>query len=92
MKLKLKSIAAENILAKRVVFLNAPYLEPVSQSEEHMVLKTTANHSFKPGDVLYGLPFHICPTCALYERASIIRNRRIVGEWKIAARDRLIEH
>jgi len=33
-----KSVAAENELSKRVFFLNAPDLRPVSQSEEHLVL------------------------------------------------------
>src|SRR5690606_10806435 len=57
-----KSIAAENPLENRVHFLNREDLHPVSQSEEHLVLKTSENHHFKIGDVLYGIPFHICPT------------------------------
>src|SRR5690606_3636362 len=35
-----KSIASENPLGNRVRFLNANNLQPVSQSEEHLVLKT----------------------------------------------------
>ncbi|HEX8357941.1 MAG TPA: D-TA family PLP-dependent enzyme, partial [Segetibacter sp.] len=45
---------------------------------------------YKTGDVLYGLPFHICPTVALYERAVVIENGKAVAEWKIIARDRKI--
>jgi D-serine deaminase-like pyridoxal phosphate-dependent protein len=85
-----KSISAENELSKRVHFLNAPELKFISQSEEHLVVETVAGHSFKLGDVLYGLPFHICPTCALYERAQIVENNEASGEWKIIARDRKI--
>lgn len=85
-----KSVAAENELTKRVVFLNAPELKPVSQSEEHLVLEAGANHHYKVGDVLYGMPQHICPTVALYERAITIENGSINGEWRIAARDRTI--
>lgn len=85
-----KSVAAENELTKRVVFLNAPELKPVSQSEEHLVLEAGAGHHFKVGDVLYGMPQHICPTVALYERAITIQNGSISGEWRIAARDRTI--
>jgi D-serine deaminase-like pyridoxal phosphate-dependent protein len=85
-----KSIAAENELQKRVYFLNAPGLKPISQSEEHLVVEAGTDHSFKPGDVLYGIPFHICPTVALYERACIIENNKAVGEWRIIARDRKI--
>lgn len=83
-----KSIAAENPLADRVRFLNADHLEPVSQSEEHLVLKTREDHHFKLGDVLYGVPFHICPTVALYERVTVIRNHQLSGEWSIRARDK----
>jgi len=85
-----KSIAAENEIGRRVYFLNAPHLQPIGQSEEHLVLEAGAGHSYKTGDVLYGLPIHICPTVALYERAISIENNRISGEWKTIARDRKI--
>lgn len=85
-----KSIASENDLNRRVYFLNAPYLKMVSQSEEHLVLEADKNHSWKIGDIFYGLPIHICPTCALYNSASIIENGKIVGSWKIIARDKKI--
>jgi hypothetical protein len=37
-----------------------------------------------------GLPYHTCPTCALYERAVTVTNHRADGEWTMAARDRRI--
>lgn len=83
-----KSVASENVLEKRVHFLNAPELKPISQSEEHLVLQSDNAHPFKVGDVLYGVPYHICPTCALYERSAVIENNRLAGEWHILARDR----
>lgn len=83
-----KAVAAENILAKRVAFLNAPDVVPVSQSEEHLMLEVAPNHSWRIGDVLFGLPQHICPTCNLYERAYVVNDGRINGEWQITARDR----
>lgn len=85
-----KSVAAENVLDKRVTFLNAPELKPVSQSEEHLVLDAGEGHNYKVGDILYGLPHHICPTVALYERAITIENNKISGEWLTIARDRKI--
>jgi len=85
-----KSIAAENVLDNRVYFLNAPELKFIGQSEEHLVAEVPKGHSYKIGDVLYGLPYHICPTVALYERASVIENNKVTGEWKIIARDRKI--
>jgi D-threonine aldolase len=85
-----KSIAAENELNRRVWFINAPELKFISQSEEHLVVDATADHTYKIGDVLYGMPIHICPTCALYERALTVENNIAAGEWKIIARDRKI--
>lgn len=85
-----KSIAAENPLNHRVHFLNASDLTFVGQSEEHLVVTAGKNHSWKIGDILYGLPIHICPTCALYGRALIVENGNAGGSWKIIAREREI--
>ncbi|HYJ38702.1 MAG TPA: D-TA family PLP-dependent enzyme [Chitinophagaceae bacterium] len=85
-----KSISAENELSRRVYFLNAPQLKTVSQSEEHLVVEAGVGHSFNVGDVLYGMPNHICPTVALYERAYTVVKNKVKGEWKTIARDRKI--
>jgi D-threonine aldolase len=85
-----KSIAPENELSRRVYFLNAPQLKTVSQSEEHLVVEAGVGHSFKVGDVIYGMPIHICPTVALYERAYTVVKNKVKGEWKTIARDRKI--
>jgi D-serine deaminase-like pyridoxal phosphate-dependent protein len=85
-----KSVSAENELDKRVFFLNAPELNFISQSEEHLVADAGKDHSFKIGDILYGLPYHICPCVALYERAITIEDNVVIGEWKTTARDRRI--
>ena len=85
-----KSIAAEKELDKRVFFLNAPELVFTGQSEEHLVAEAGIGHQYKVGDVLYGLPYHICPTVALYERAITIEDGNATGEWKNIARDRKI--
>lgn len=84
-----KSVAAENPLP-RVYFLNASDAAPVSQSEEHMVLKVPGSSQYKIGDVFYGVPFHICPTVALYEKAIVIENHKAIASWKVIARDRTI--
>lgn len=85
-----KSVASENTLNKRIFFLNAPNLNVISQSEEHLVADAGEKHNYKVGDVLYALPYHICPTVALYERAITIENNNITGEWLNVARDRKI--
>src|SRR5690606_9303810 len=45
-----KSIGSENPIAKRVYFLNAPDLQPVGHSEEHLVLRAAKNHHYRVGD------------------------------------------
>lgn len=85
-----KSVAAENDIARRVFFPSHPTLKALSQSEEHLVLEAPAGHGLQPGDVLYGIPFHICPTVALYEKVYTVENNLCTGSWKNEARDRAI--
>ncbi len=87
-----KSIAAENSLQHRVFFLNAPELVFISQSEEHLVVDAGPGHTWKIGDILFGLPIHICPTCALYDTANIIEDGNVTGSWNIIARNRKINY
>jgi D-serine deaminase-like pyridoxal phosphate-dependent protein len=70
--------------------MNAPELKFTGQSEEHLVAEAGSNHSYKIGDVLYGMPIHICPTVALYERAYTVNDGKVGGEWRTVARDRKI--
>jgi D-serine deaminase-like pyridoxal phosphate-dependent protein len=85
-----KSVSAENEIGKRIYFLNAPELQMTGQSEEHLVCEAPLGHHYKVGDVLYGLPYHICPTVALYERAITVDESKINGAWRNIARDRKI--
>ncbi len=85
-----KSVASENEITRRVFFLNENYLKPVSHSEEHLVLKNEGDVEYKVGDILFGIPFHVCPTVALYERMTSIDRGKVSGEWKNIARDRII--
>jgi D-serine deaminase-like pyridoxal phosphate-dependent protein len=85
-----KSVAAENDISRRVFFPQAPHFKFVSQSEEHLVVEAGDNHDYRAGDVLYGLPYHICPTVALYEKVYTVDEGRVSGEWRTIARDRKI--
>jgi D-serine deaminase-like pyridoxal phosphate-dependent protein len=85
-----KSIASENPLPYRVLFLNAPELEAVGHSEEHLVVKTNQWERYKVGDALYGVPFHICPTVALHDFGWAVENGKASEQWSIAARKRKI--
>jgi D-serine deaminase-like pyridoxal phosphate-dependent protein len=85
-----KAVAAEKDLKNRVFFLNSPQLEVQSQSEEHLVLKAENPGHYKVGDMLYGLPYHICPTVALYEKALCSGADQSLKYWDIISRKRKI--
>ena len=85
-----KSIASENALAQRVYFLNGTDLEPTGHSEEHMTFKTKVGNTYAVGDVLYGIPYHVCPTIALYDESNIIRNNNATEQWVNLSRNRKI--
>ena len=84
-----KSIAAEQPFP-RVHFLNLPDAIQIAQSEEHLVLEVENNQDLNIGDVLYGIPLHICPTVALYEKAYVVENGKVKDKWEIVARVRKI--
>ena len=87
-----KAVAAENDISKRIVFPDYPHLKAISQSEEHLVLEAGTDHTFRVGDVLIGIPYHICPTVALHEYLHEIRDGKLTGKWEIAARKRRINY
>ena len=84
-----KSIAAENPFP-RVHFLNLPGAEPIGQSEEHLMLRVPDTSLFTVGDILYGVPVHICPTVALYDTAKVVQDKNITTQWRVVARNRSI--
>lgn len=84
-----KSVAAENP-QPRVFFLNVPAATPVSQNEEHLVVRVEDTSLYPVGTVFYGVPYHICPTMALYEKAYVASDNTCMANWRIIARDRSI--
>ena len=85
-----KSIASENPLDRRVIFPDSPDLVPVGQSEEHLVMRTEHAERYSVGQLLYGLPYHVCPTVALYDTAWAVRGGNAVNDWHNPARNRSI--
>ncbi len=85
-----KAVSAENPVNFRVRFPENPDLNLKSQSEEHGVLETDRWESYKVGDVLLGIPYHVCPTVNLYDQAYVFNKGEYAGIWDIAARKRKI--
>ncbi len=84
-----KAVAAENP-HPRVQFLDLPDASATNHSEEHLVIETLRANEFRVGDVLYGVPRHICPTVALHSEAVVVKNGRATGRWKVVARERAL--
>lgn len=84
-----KAIASENP-HPRVHFPELAEAVAVGHSEEHLVLETARAGEFAVGDVLYGIPRHICPTVALHAKVTVVRNGRAEEPWRVVARDRMI--
>jgi D-threonine aldolase len=70
--------------------LGAPILDAtfIGHSEEHLVFESAAAPSMHVGDVLYGIPWHVCPTVALYSEAVVVADRHAADSWRITARER----
>lgn len=79
-----KAVSAENPITRRVFFHGLGEYEVMSQSEEHLVVKTPQADQLQVGDVLYGTPWHVCPTVALYNEALVINNGVHAATWPIA--------
>ena len=82
-----KAIASESP-HPRVQLLELPNAKFLTHSEEHLVVETARANDFAVGDALYGIPWHICPTCALHSEAVVVKDGRDAGRWKIVARER----
>lgn len=87
-----KSVAAENPIEKRIFFLNLKNYAVKSQSEEHLVVKVEDWENLHVGDELYGVPYHICPTVALYDEAVIVEDGNVVDKWNVVARKKKIKY
>ncbi|MDT4872172.1 putative serine dehydratase domain protein [compost metagenome] len=85
-----KAVSAENPIDFRIRFPEHPDLKLKSQSEEHGVLETDRWESYQVGDVLLGIPYHVCPTVNLYDQAYVFDQGEYAGTWDIAARKRKI--
>lgn len=86
-----KAVAADPV-GPRVFLPELPDARFVTHSEEHLVVETPLADRYRPGHALLAFPSHICPTCALHRRAYVVEDGRLVDEWEVAARDRVLTY
>lgn len=87
-----KAMASENPLHQRIELLNMPGAMPYSQSEEHLVVKVPDTSLYNVGQLVYGIPWHVCPTVALYDNVMIVENGKVATSWDVVARKRKINY
>ena len=85
-----KSIASDPPKGQRVLFPDLPDAEQVLHNEEHLVLQTPLAGNYRPGDELFGIPKHICPTSALHKQVYVVEGGEVVGMWDVTSRDRFL--
>ncbi len=85
-----KAVAADPPKGQRVHFNELPDAAQVIHNEEHLVLETPDAERFQPGDVLLGIPTHICPTSALHQDVAVVEDGKVIGRWDVTARNRRI--
>lgn len=79
-----KSVAAENPIDNRVRFIDHPGWELKSQSEEHGIVEVGDHSSYRIGEIVRMIPYHICPTVNLHSHLQAIDG----GLWEVKARNR----
>lgn len=85
-----KSFSGDPPLEKRAVFPELGDAKIVAQNEEHLVVETARAMELPPGTVVWLVPWHVCPTVALHRQAVVVREGRIVDEWSVSSRDRVL--
>ncbi|AMV28870.1 D-threonine aldolase [Gemmata sp. SH-PL17] len=85
-----KAVAADPVLEKRVTLLDFPEYKTVGHNEEHLIVETAGASAYKPGDVVYALPGHICPTVALHNQVLVAEGGKVVSRWDVASRVRVL--
>lgn len=84
-----KAVSPDNATT-RVVFPEIPDATTFVHNEEHLAIDSPQVSKYKVGDVLYGIPWHICPTCALHKEVVVVENGLASGTWRVVARDRML--
>jgi D-serine deaminase-like pyridoxal phosphate-dependent protein len=86
-----KAVASENPIDKRLVILNDENLIPTAHSEEHLIIENRGKNEYAIGDTIYAQPYHVCPTCALYDSVQVVNSaHEICDQWLVVARSRKI--
>jgi len=82
-----KAVASE-MPNPRVKILNLEKYAFISHNEEHMVIRTAEAAMHEPGDTIYCIPWHICPTIDRHENVYVVTDHKVTAQWNVEARKR----
>ena len=78
-----KGIASE-MSGPRGQIIGWPQAQAAIHSEEHWAFDVPQGDDVPPiGQALLVIPAHICPTCALYDAAWVVRGGKVADRWEI---------
>lgn len=83
-----KSVSPDQAMGQRVWLPELVNSKQVLQSEEHLVVESHERDRFRVGDVVWGIPRHVCTTVPLYPYAIVAKGGEVVDRWEISARNR----
>ncbi len=84
-----KAVASE-MPQPRIVIPELINYTIINHSEEHMVIRTSEADNMNVGDILYAIPWHICPTVDRFDTVSVVNENKVTEQWKVVARNRKI--
>jgi D-serine deaminase-like pyridoxal phosphate-dependent protein len=84
-----KAVASE-MPQPRIKILGIDDYTIIGHNEEHMVIKTSYAGHLEPGDPVYAIPWHICPTVDRFETVYVVTESGVTGQWNVEARKRQI--
>ncbi len=64
--------------------------EITGHNEEHMVVRSSQLSKLNPGDAVYAIPWHICPTVDRHDFVYTVYEAMVTGQWNVEARRRII--
>jgi D-serine deaminase-like pyridoxal phosphate-dependent protein len=82
-----KAVASE-MPHPRVKIMNLEKYAFISHNEEHMVIRTPEAARHEPGETIYCIPWHICPTIDRHENVYVVNDHKMTDMWNIEARKR----
>ncbi|MBS1878019.1 MAG: alanine racemase [Actinobacteria bacterium] len=68
------------------IVLDHPEVEICRLFEEHAIAAASPGCALRPGDRVRVVPNHACPVVNLHDRLHLLRDGKVVEEWRVAAR------